>query len=64
VWRKTDGTPQGYNTWRGNFGAVAGGGGSIDSTSAVPEPTAWCLFVAAALCCQGTLRRCYAPRFF
>jgi hypothetical protein len=39
VWRKSGGTQQEYNTWRANFGAVAGAGGSSESMAAVPEPT-------------------------
>jgi hypothetical protein len=33
VWRKTDGTPGGYNTWRANFGRPA----ASSSAAAVPE---------------------------
>jgi hypothetical protein len=37
VWRKSDGTPQGYNEWRANFGrAVATA--SASATATVPEP--------------------------
>jgi Spherulation-specific family 4 len=39
VWRKTDGTQTGYNTWRENFGATMGGGADSNANSAVPEPT-------------------------
>jgi hypothetical protein len=35
VWRKSDGTQDGYNTWRTNFGRTAGGGAM--SMAAVPE---------------------------
>jgi hypothetical protein len=35
VWRKNDGTPEGYDTWRANFGETATGAGGI---STVPEP--------------------------
>jgi hypothetical protein len=35
VWRKTDGTPAGFNAWRANFGETAGAG----ADSAVPEPS-------------------------
>jgi hypothetical protein len=40
VWRKTDGTQEGYDTWRANFGRTAGSGASTstDATAAVPEP--------------------------
>ena len=53
VWRKTDGTPEGYDTWRANFGRAAGMGATAgwappegwsssaaDSAAAVPEPAA------------------------
>ena len=42
VWRDTDGTQAGYDTWRANFGAVSlaigAGSGSAADHSAVPEP--------------------------
>jgi hypothetical protein len=34
VWRKTDGTQQGFNEWRANFGTTSGSG----SLASVPEP--------------------------
>lgn len=40
VWRKTDGTPAGYDSWQAHFGLVASAGtalGSVDS-SRIPEP--------------------------
>ncbi len=54
AWRKNDGTPTEYLTWRANFGRQSAGGGgyglvSIDSMSAVPEPSAVVLLVAAGL---------------
>jgi hypothetical protein len=39
VWRKTDGSPSGYNTWRTNFGRTSGSGAALDASAAVPEPT-------------------------
>jgi hypothetical protein len=51
VWRETDGSPQGYNTWRANFGAMLPGSGQgalVASTNAVPEPSAWLLAAVAA----------------
>jgi hypothetical protein len=51
VWRKTDGSPEGYNTWRANFGrslATAGHGAIVASSSSVPEPSAWLLTAIAA----------------
>ncbi|HJQ80928.1 MAG TPA: hypothetical protein VJ828_13270, partial [Lacipirellulaceae bacterium] len=38
VWRKNDGSLEGYNAWRTNFGRIAGS--SSSHFSAVPEPTA------------------------
>jgi hypothetical protein len=39
VWRKTDGTPTGYNLWRTNFGRTSGSGSSLTAGAAVPEPS-------------------------
>ena len=51
VWRKNDGTQQGYETWRANFGATAGIGsaGGSPSQSAVPEPTTMTLVLLGVL---------------
>ncbi len=51
VWRKTDGTQAGYDTWLANFGSPAAGSGSSVANSAnVPEPSSvWLLLTAAAL---------------
>ncbi len=41
LWRTTDGTQTGYDTWRSHFGQTAGSGAAIlatDSNPAVPEP--------------------------
>jgi endonuclease/exonuclease/phosphatase family metal-dependent hydrolase len=73
VWRKTDGTPAGYDEWRANFGASRGvGSGSVDALSqwsasaeplsdAVPEPSAICLSAVlaayAAICICRTRSR-------
>jgi T5SS/PEP-CTERM-associated repeat protein len=45
VWRKTDGTQQGYNSWRANFGQTAGSGSMVDA--AVPEPASLVLLLVA-----------------
>jgi hypothetical protein len=46
VWRNNDGAPEGYDAWRVNFGATAGGSAANGS---VPEPaTALLLLFAAA----------------
>jgi hypothetical protein len=47
VWRKTDGTQAGYNTWRMNFGRTAGGGAA--TSAAVPEPGTVGLLLLAAV---------------
>jgi hypothetical protein len=62
VWRKSGGTTQEYNTWRANYGAVAGAGGSSATTAAVPEPTVGCLMMGVAMCITGSLRRCNVSR--
>ena len=46
VWRKSDGTQEGYNLWRANFGRTAGAGSLSDV--AVPEPTSWVLLILGA----------------
>jgi len=56
VWRKTDGTPAGYNAWRANFGQTVGAGSLVPAdmgVHAVPEPTSLWLGLAtcmAAIC--------------
>jgi hypothetical protein len=63
VWRMTDGTPDGYDTWRANFGATAGSGtgsvGATDGPAAVPEPAAlvWCIFSVFAVGIRRVYRR-------
>jgi hypothetical protein len=52
VWRKTDGTPAGFNTWRSNFGAMAGAGSGVAVDAggrAVPEPSSLLLGLGAAI---------------
>jgi hypothetical protein len=51
VWRKTDGSQAGYNLWRANFGRVASGSGTAESSAAaVPEPaTHLILFLGLSL---------------
>lgn len=57
-WRKNDGIPQKYDEWRGNFGAILGGGSAAGQAlaAAVPEPST-CLLVCAAAAGCLTLRR-------
>ena len=77
VWRKTDGSPEAYNTWRSNFGrtAVVGAASRAASThfvgtpprlgvptAAVPEPAAFALLVLAGAM-GGLVRRVRRPNF-
>jgi hypothetical protein len=39
VWRKTDGSQSGYDTWRTNFGRTSGSGAGLGASTAVPEPS-------------------------
>ncbi len=58
VWRKTDGTTDGYNLWRQNFGASLGSGsGALASTGAVPEPASLALLLIGGWLITGTRRR-------
>jgi hypothetical protein len=56
VWRKSNGSQSGYNTWRSHFGQSAGSGAALPSvaplSAAVPEPATLVLlmFAAAGLC--------------
>jgi hypothetical protein len=52
VWRKTGGSPAGYDLWRSNFGQTGGSGTSVGTNAAIPEPETWVLlmFVAASWC--------------
>ncbi len=52
VWRKTEGTPAGYDKWRANFGTTEGTGILFNTT--VPEPSSTVLLILSAAI--GTLR--------
>jgi hypothetical protein len=56
VWRNTDGTLAGYDTWRENFGNTFGSGAS-SAVAAVPEPVSLGLLIIAALKLCFLLRR-------
>jgi hypothetical protein len=60
MWRKTDGSPAGYNAWRTNFGRT-GGSGSMSETT-VPEPASLSLVIGAIAGCCGT-RQMHVARF-
>jgi hypothetical protein len=55
VWRKTGGTPAGYNDWRNNFG-FGTGAGSL-SAGTVPEPSMMILVMSAAASVVGVRRK-------
>ena len=64
VWRKTDGTPAGYNTWRTHFGAVSlaiGAGSGSSSSTTVPEPASALLLMLAAAIGTFLGRRIASP---
>ena len=63
VWRKTDNTPAGYNSWRTNFGATAASGPNLDDSASIPEPTSALLLsvvFAAIGICSGRVNRAIA----
>jgi hypothetical protein len=64
VWRKTVGTPSGYNEWRANFGRMAGSvsAGASPSRAAVPEPAAILIVLTALLAGLHRRRRAISPR--
>jgi uncharacterized membrane protein len=60
VWRKTDGSPAGYDTWRSQFGATVVSNLSAGDNAAIPEPATLTLMLAAAACVL-LQRRCTSP---
>jgi hypothetical protein len=58
MWRKTGSPPDGYNTWRTNFGQSFGSGASATESTSVPEPTSVALLLfGLATCAAVQLRR-------
>jgi hypothetical protein len=53
VWRKSDGTEEGYNAWRTHFGKTAGSGADASTNAAVPEPATLVILMFAASCCYS-----------
>jgi hypothetical protein len=60
VWRKTGSPPDGYNTWRTNFGRAAGSGSTSNAT--IPEPAAGILFALGAVVGFWRTTRAYRAR--
>jgi hypothetical protein len=48
AWRKTGGTPTGYDTWRAHFGETFGNSAAASANATVPEPATIAMLVAAA----------------
>jgi hypothetical protein len=48
VWRKTDNSPEGYTTWRAQFGESVGSGLGASASATVPEPATFMLLTFAA----------------
>jgi hypothetical protein len=55
MWRSSDGTQAGYNTWRAHFGEPSGSGAVANVNVTVPEPATLVLLMFATTC--GCLRR-------
>ena len=58
LWRKNLGTPSGYRSWRGNFGAAGGAGTGLTSTG-IPEPSTLALLL---VCLQFVAIQCRPRR--
>jgi hypothetical protein len=54
VWRKNDGSPEGFNEWRANFGNIVGSGNS--TITGVPEPVSASLLMLSIALLGGTCR--------
>jgi hypothetical protein len=52
MWRKTDGTQAGYDTWQAHFGEPGGSGSGASANATVPKPaTALLMMIAAVAWC-------------
>jgi hypothetical protein len=61
VWRKTDGSQGGYNTWRANFGRTAGSAVSA-SAHAAPEPATFAIVATGLAFLRLPRRRAHRPK--
>jgi autotransporter-associated beta strand protein len=59
VWRDTfvGGNPDGYNTWRANFGTGSGAGTGAHTSASIPEPGTLTLLTLGAILLCGTVRQ-------
>jgi hypothetical protein len=57
VWRKNDGSQQGYDTWRVNFVATAGNGAASVGVARVPEPASALLLMMLGVAAVHRRRR-------
>src|SRR5205085_873959 len=57
VWRKTDGSKSGYDTWRANFGQTGGSGAGASANAAVPEPATLVMLMLTAVVAVAFRRR-------
>jgi probable HAF family extracellular repeat protein len=62
VWRKTDGTQFGYDTWRAHFGqSFFGSGVDVSVSLGVPESASLTLLAIGCLCATGRQRKRGTP---
>ncbi|HEX5472968.1 MAG TPA: hypothetical protein VFW73_13835 [Lacipirellulaceae bacterium] len=62
LWRKTDGTPDRYNTWRMHFGQTAGSGASAIANATVPEPASILILLMGMLAMSSHRHRPEMPQ--
>ena len=63
VWRETDNNPDGYETWRANFGrtAASASGSGVGGSQAIPEPACAVLLLLTAATMSAIRRRRISP---